>query len=77
MADYNIFLSIFPSNKKWREKCGTFFLFLFRSKYEPWYQRLRVRESNFFIKPRQAAEIEEKLFIPTGFVEDCSIITAV
>ena len=32
MADYNIFVYIFPSNQKWREKCGTFFLFLFRSK---------------------------------------------
>ena len=31
MADYNIFVYIFPLNKKWREKCGTFFL-LFRSK---------------------------------------------
>ena len=32
MADNNIFVYIFPSNKEWREKCGTFFLFLFRSK---------------------------------------------
>ena len=32
MADNNIFVYIFPSNKKWREKCGTFFLILFRSK---------------------------------------------
>ena len=32
MADNNIFVYIFPSNKKWREKCGTFFLILSRSK---------------------------------------------
>ena len=32
MADNNIFVYMFPSNKKWREKYGTFFLFLFRSK---------------------------------------------
>ena len=29
MADNNIFVY---TNKKWRKKCGTFFLFLFRSK---------------------------------------------
>ena len=33
MADYNIFVYIFPLNKKWCEKCGTFFLFFFRAKY--------------------------------------------
>ena len=32
MVDNNFFVYIFPSNKKWREKCGTFFSFLFRSK---------------------------------------------
>ena len=32
MADYNIFVYIFPSNKTWCEKCGTFFLYLLRSK---------------------------------------------
>ena len=50
MADYNIFVYIFPSNKKWREKCGTFFYIyfarnhfsceIFLSKIEPWNQRL-------------------------------------
>jgi len=25
---------------KWREKCGILFLFLFRSKYNPWNLRL-------------------------------------
>ena len=39
MADYNIFVYIFHSNKKRREKCGTFFLILFLSKNEPWNQR--------------------------------------
>ena len=48
MADNNIFVYIFPWNKKWREQCGTFFLFLFRSKNEPWNQRFTRKCQNIF-----------------------------
>ena len=60
MADNNIFVYNFRWNKKWREKCGTFFLFLFRSKsffvrnisLEKWAVESALKSISIFLKKK-------------------------